>query len=118
MQRLANQSSAPSRQADSELKTRCCRALLEELLDDDDELAQLNLSSRPLREDKKRNRDRERLKRGQEWCVLSAPRPPPPRGCLDGHMCCDACSPSILLPGNMSLTMAFIECLCLRRGVQ
>lgn len=50
-----------------ESKAASLRALLEELLDDDDELAQLNLSSRPLREDKKRNRDRERLKRGQEW---------------------------------------------------
>ena len=43
------------------------RALLEELLDDDDELAQLNLSSRPQREDKQRKRERERLQRGQEW---------------------------------------------------
>ena len=43
-----------------------CRALLEELVDDEDELAQLNLSSRPLREDKQRRRERERLQRGQE----------------------------------------------------
>ena len=43
------------------------RALLEELLDDDDELAQLNLSSRPQREDKQRKRERERIRRGQEW---------------------------------------------------
>ena len=47
----------------------CGRALLEELLDDDDELAQLNLSSRPQREVKQRKRERERLQRGQEWCA-------------------------------------------------
>ena len=51
------------------LAISCVRALLEELLDDEDELAQLNLSSRPVREDKQRKRERDRLRRGQEWCV-------------------------------------------------
>ena len=51
----------------------CCmaRGLLEEILDDDEELAQLNLSSRPAREDRQRARERDRLKRGSEWCVSS-----------------------------------------------
>ena len=51
-------------QADSKL---LCRSLLEEILDDDEELAQLNLSSRPAREDRQRMRERDRLKRTSEW---------------------------------------------------
>ena len=57
-------------------KPRACwglrRGLLEEILDDDEELAQLNLSSRPAREDRQRERERDRLKRGSEWCVSTA----------------------------------------------
>ncbi|KAK9803476.1 hypothetical protein WJX73_006233 [Symbiochloris irregularis] len=49
-----------------ESKAASLRALLEELMDDEEELAQLNLSTRPLREDKQRNRERKRLQRGQE----------------------------------------------------
>ena len=47
------------------------RSLLEEILDDDQELAQLNLSSRPAREDRQRERERDRLKRTSDWWGFS-----------------------------------------------
>ena len=58
----------------------CCRGLLEEILDDDEELAQLNLSSRPAREDRQRERERDRLKRTSDWCAALASRCPLPWG--------------------------------------
>lgn len=39
------------------------RDLLEELMDDEEEFIQLNLSSRPLREERRKQRERERLER-------------------------------------------------------
>lgn len=42
-----------------------CRELLEEILDDDQELAEINLSSQPSREARQRRRERNRLKREQ-----------------------------------------------------
>ncbi len=44
------------------------RDMLEELMDDDDEVCKMNLSSRPIREDRRRLRERERLERGMERC--------------------------------------------------
>lgn len=38
--------------------------MVEEIMDDEDEVRDLNLSSRPLREERRRRRDRERLERG------------------------------------------------------
>jgi hypothetical protein len=46
----------------------CIRDMLEELMDDDDEVCKLNLSSRPSREERRRLRERERLERGMERC--------------------------------------------------
>lgn len=43
--------------------------MLEELMDDDDEVRKLNLSSRPMREERRRARERERLERGMERCA-------------------------------------------------
>jgi magnesium transporter len=40
--------------------------MLEELMDDDDEVRKMNLSSRPVREERRRLRERERLERGME----------------------------------------------------
>jgi len=48
-----------------ESKASALRNLLEEILDDEDELVRLNLSSRPRREDRVRQRERERLQREQ-----------------------------------------------------
>jgi len=48
-----------------ESKAEALRSLLEEILDDEDELVRLNLSSRPAREDRVRQRERERLQREQ-----------------------------------------------------
>ena len=41
-----------------------CRDMVEEIMDDEDEVADLNLSSRPLREERQRLRERLRLERG------------------------------------------------------
>eukprot|EP01025_Chloroclados_australasicus_P014665 TRINITY_DN16890_c1_g1_i3.p1 TRINITY_DN16890_c1_g1~~TRINITY_DN16890_c1_g1_i3.p1 ORF type:complete len:546 (-),score=69.89 TRINITY_DN16890_c1_g1_i3:727-2364(-) len=48
-----------------ELKTKAdsLRELLEEVMDDDDELREFNLSSRPRREERRRNREREKIQR-------------------------------------------------------
>ena len=40
--------------------------MLEELMDDEDEVREMNLSSRPEREERRRLRERERLERGAE----------------------------------------------------
>ena len=40
------------------------RDMLEEIMDDEDEVRDINLSSRPLREERRRARERERLERG------------------------------------------------------
>jgi hypothetical protein len=40
------------------------RDMVEEIMDDEDEVRDLNLSSRPLREDRRKVRERERLERG------------------------------------------------------
>ena len=40
--------------------------MLEELMDDEDDLRDMNLSSRPAREEKRRQRERERLKQEVE----------------------------------------------------
>jgi hypothetical protein len=52
-----------------ESKAETLKELLEELMDDEDEMADLNLSSRPAREEKRRARERERLERevSREW---------------------------------------------------
>eukprot|EP00210_Caulerpa_lentillifera_P009497 g9057.t1 len=56
-----------TKQACVELESRAeaIREMLEEILDDEDELIKLNLSSRPQRENRIRNRERSRLKREQ-----------------------------------------------------
>lgn len=46
------------------------RDMLEELMDDDDEVCKMNLTSRPKREERRRLRERERLERGMERCDL------------------------------------------------
>ncbi len=43
-----------------------CRDMLEELMDDEDEMRDMNLSSRPGREEKRRVRERDRLEREME----------------------------------------------------
>jgi hypothetical protein len=40
--------------------------MLEEVMDDEDEVREMNLSSRPLREERRRQRERERIERGVE----------------------------------------------------
>eukprot|EP00798_Chlamydomonas_sp_ICE-L_P008766 gene8766-33630_t len=49
-----------------ETKAQTVRRLLEELMDDDDEMRELNLSSRPVREERRRQREREKLERELE----------------------------------------------------
>ncbi|PSC71249.1 Mg2+ transporter [Micractinium conductrix] len=49
-----------------ESKAENMRDLLEELMDDEEEFIQLNLSSRPVREEKRKQRERERLEREME----------------------------------------------------
>jgi hypothetical protein len=44
----------------------CGRDMLEEVMDDEDEVREMNLSSRPLREERRRQRERERIERGVE----------------------------------------------------
>ncbi len=46
--------------------------MLEELLDDEDELRELNLSSRPRREMRREQRERARLERELERCASGA----------------------------------------------
>ena len=43
-----------------------CSNMLEELMDDEDEMRDMNLSSRPSREEKRRVRERDRLEREME----------------------------------------------------
>ena len=45
-----------------------CSDMLEELMDDEDEMRDMNLSSRPGREEKRRIRERDRLEREMERC--------------------------------------------------
>ena len=45
-----------------------CSNMLEELMDDEDEMRDMNLSSRPSREEKRRVRERDRLEREMERC--------------------------------------------------
>ena len=45
-------------------KMRFHRDMVEEIMDDADEVRELNLSSRPAREERRRYRERERLERG------------------------------------------------------
>ena len=56
------------KQALVELESRAdtLREVLEEVLDDDDEVREMNLTSRPAREEKRRTRERERLERDIE----------------------------------------------------
>lgn len=56
------------KQALVELENRAdmLRNMLEELMDDEDELQEFNLSSRPLREERRKQRERERLERELE----------------------------------------------------
>jgi len=42
------------------------RDMLEELMDDEDEVRDMNLSSRPSREERRRAREREKIERGME----------------------------------------------------
>ncbi|CAL8467778.1 g7316 [Coccomyxa elongata] len=49
-----------------ESKADNLRDMLEELMDDDDEVCKMNLTSRPKREERRRLRERERLERGME----------------------------------------------------
>eukprot|EP00884_Botryococcus_braunii_P004085 jgi/Botrbrau1/13678/Bobra.0378s0009.2 len=51
-----------------ESKADTIRDMLEELIDDEDEIRDMNLSSRPLREERRRQRERERIERGRERC--------------------------------------------------
>jgi len=48
-----------------------CRDMLEELMDDEDEMRDMNLSSRPGREEKRRVRERDRLEREMERQVCA-----------------------------------------------
>ena len=49
------------------LNTTCLRRdMLEELMDDEDEVRDMNLSSRPSREERRRAREREKIERGME----------------------------------------------------
>ena len=62
--------------------------MLEELMDDEDELRDMNLSSRPLREEGRRHRERDRLERDLErWGSLQGA----PAGCV---------SPAHMIPVN------------------
>eukprot|EP00890_Picochlorum_soloecismus_P002170 jgi/Picsp_1/2954/NSC_01178-R1_metal ion transporter family len=49
-----------------ESKSANIQELIEEIMDDDDEIRELNLSSRPIREEKRRQRERDRLEREME----------------------------------------------------
>ena len=46
--------------------------MLEEIMDDEEEVQQINLSSRPLREEQRKQRDRQRLEREMERQVLTS----------------------------------------------
>ena len=53
-----------------------CRDMLEELMDDEDEVRDMNLSSRPSREERRRVREREKIERGMErWVPLGLLHP-------------------------------------------
>ena len=47
--------------------------MLQELMDDEDEMRDMNLSSRPFREEKRRVRERDRLEREMERLGSSLP---------------------------------------------
>lgn len=46
------------------------REMLEQIMDDEDELRELNLSSRPRREERRKQRERDRMERQLTRCVL------------------------------------------------
>ncbi len=46
--------------------------MLEEMMDDEDEVREMNLSSRPVREERRRQREIDRIERGRERCILSS----------------------------------------------
>ena len=54
---------------EARVHTAPTRDMLEELMDDEDEVREMNLSSRPEREERRRLRERERLERGAERCA-------------------------------------------------
>jgi hypothetical protein len=45
------------------LQADTLREMLEQIMDDEDELRELNLSSRPRREERRKQRERERMER-------------------------------------------------------
>jgi hypothetical protein len=45
------------------------REMLEQIMDDEDELRELNLSSRPRREERRKQRERDRMERQLTRCV-------------------------------------------------
>ncbi|KAK9843496.1 hypothetical protein WJX81_005929, partial [Elliptochloris bilobata] len=49
-----------------ESKADTLRDMLEEMMDDEDEVREMNLSSRPMREERRRQREIERIERGRE----------------------------------------------------
>lgn len=68
-----------------------CRDMLEELMDDEDEMRDMNLSSRPGREEKRRVRERDRLEREMERQVCGICTRALPlvlQSCIAKHACC------------------------------
>lgn len=65
-----------TKQASIELesKAKALADVLEEILDDDDELAEINLSRQPLREERQKRRERNRLKRELQSPMSNAVR--------------------------------------------
>ena len=59
-----------------------CRQMLEDIMDDESELREVNLSSRVQREDRRRARERERLER-----EMAREREEKVRGCLCVMQC-------------------------------
>ena len=51
------------RSTDAEIAVMLCRNMLEEVMDDQEDMGDINLSSRPKREEQRRQRDREALER-------------------------------------------------------
>lgn len=60
---LQSQLACPSHHKQLQTTNGLRRDTLEELMDDEEEFIQLNLSSRPLREERRKQRERERLER-------------------------------------------------------
>ena len=57
----------------TDLAACTCRNMLEEVMDDEDELREMNLLSRPRREERRKLRERERLERELErWVATSS----------------------------------------------